>query len=592
MRRFVVIAIIGLWSVSTVSAAILYVDDSATGANNGTSWQDAYLYLPDALAEALSGDEIRVAQGVYRPDQSAYLDGLIEGDRDVSFQLKNGVILRGRYAGCGTPDPDQRAIEGYATILTGDLARNDPAVIDPNLYDIVYSFERRDNSIHVVVGTGTDSTAVLEGFVVMGGNANVSGDDGWVSTECGGGLYNGSGSCAVRECVFMYNSALSGGAVYNRDGSRPVFVNCTFSWNAYAGMYNDAQSSPTLEGCVFEDNLSCGMANCDRSNPTLTDCRIRRNTSGSAHGCGISNMDGSCPVLNRCVFEENFTGQRGGALYCRDNSNAVATGCVFRKNLATWYGGAVFSEWSRPVFRRCAFEDNESNSGGAIGIGNWDWYDGAGSDVNIESCLFALNHAGKQGGAISVEISHQNRLAIINCTFADNAAPTGRAILCDSFMHNYTSEVTVSNCILWDGGDEVSVLDKSHVSVRYSDVQAGYEGIGNIDGDPLFADADSCDYHLKSQAGRWDSAATAWVQDEVTSPCIDAGDPASAIMFEPFPNGGVVNMGAYGGTAQASKSYFGRPPCEVIVPGDINGDCIVNFVDFALMALHWLEDNN
>jgi predicted outer membrane repeat protein len=270
---------------------------------------------------------------VYRPDQSAYLDGLIEGDRDASFQLKNGVILRGGYAGWGTPDPDQRDIKGYATILSGDLARNDPAGID--LEDMVYGAGRRDNSIHVVVGTGTDNTAVLEGFVVTGGNANDSGDDGWVSTDCGGGLYNGSGSCTVRECVFMYNSALYGGAVYNRDGSCPVFVNCTFSYNAYAGMYNDVQSSPILEGCVFEDNLSCGMANCDRSNPTLTDCWIRRNRSGSAHGCGISNMDGSCPVLNRCVFEENFTGQRGGALYCRDNSNAVATGCVFRKNRAT-----------------------------------------------------------------------------------------------------------------------------------------------------------------------------------------------------------------------------------------------------------------
>ena len=517
---------------STCPARVTYVDDDATGANNGTSWADAYNYLQDALAEALSGDEIRVAQGVYRPDQSAYLDGLIEGDRDASFQLKNGVNLRGGYAGWGTPDPDQRDIEGYATILTGDLARNDPAVIDLN--DMVYGADRRENSIHVVVGTGTDNTAVLEGFVVMGGNANDSGDDGWVSTECGGGLYNGSGSCTVRECVFMYNSALSGGAVYNRDGSAPGFVNCTFSWNAYAGMYNDAQSSPTLEGCVFEGNLSCGMANCNQSNPILTECRIYGNGSKSQHGGGISNMGGSCPVLNRCVFEENFTGQRGGALYCRDNSNAVATGCVFRKNRATWYGGAVFSEWSRPVFRRCLFEDNESNSGGAIGIGNWDWYDGAGSDVKIESCLFVLNHAGKQGGAISVEISHQNRLAIINCTFADNAAPTGRAILCDSFMHNYASEVTVSNCILWDGGDEVSVLDRSHVSVRYSDVQGGLTGDGNLDLNPMFVNPDAGDYRLQSG-----------------SPCVDKGDssvvPEGALDLDENPRirGKAVDMGAY-----------------------------------------------
>ena len=64
------------------------------------------------------------------------------------------------------------------------------------------------------------------------------------------------------------------------------------------------------------------------------------------------------------------------------------------------------------------------------------------------------------------------------------------------------------------------------------------------------------------------------------------------IGLEPFPNGGRINMGAFGGTIEASKSYFGRPVCETIVAGDINGDCIVNFKDFRLMALHWLEDNN
>jgi hypothetical protein len=79
------------------------------------------------------------------------------------------------------------------------------------------------------------------------------------------------------------------------------------------------------------------------------------------------------------------------------------------------------------------------------------------------------------------------------------------------------------------------------------------------------------------------------VQDAVTSPCIDAGDMTSPIGFEPFPNGGVINIGAYGGTAEASKSYFGEPVCKTVVAGDINGDCKVDFKDFAFMAFHWLE---
>jgi hypothetical protein len=79
------------------------------------------------------------------------------------------------------------------------------------------------------------------------------------------------------------------------------------------------------------------------------------------------------------------------------------------------------------------------------------------------------------------------------------------------------------------------------------------------------------------------------VVDEITSPCIDAGDPNSPIGPEPFANGGRINMGTYGGTVEASKSYFGEPVCETIIAGDINGDCTVDFADLALLLNHWLE---
>jgi hypothetical protein len=72
--------------------------------------------------------------------------------------------------------------------------------------------------------------------------------------------------------------------------------------------------------------------------------------------------------------------------------------------------------------------------------------------------------------------------------------------------------------------------------------------------------------------------------------CIDAGDWSTPIGLEPFPNGGRINMGAYGGMAEASKSYFGKEPCGTIVAGDINGDCKVDFKDFAIMAMHWMEE--
>jgi len=138
---------------------------------------------------------------------------------------------------------------------------------------------------------------------------------------------------------------------------------------------------------------------------------------------------------------------------------------------------------------------------------------------------------------------------------------------------------TVINCIIWDCPQPVTLTDSSntqiedrgsHITVKYSDIEGGQSGIsvsgnqstvtwgqGNIDTDPRFVAVSNGDYHLKSSAGRWDAAGEIWTQDNVTSPCIDAGDPDSPVAFEPYPNGGIINMGVYGGTNKASKSPSG-----------------------------------
>ncbi|MCF7973408.1 MAG: hypothetical protein K9N55_06305 [Phycisphaerae bacterium] len=134
---------------------------------------------------------------------------------------------------------------------------------------------------------------------------------------------------------------------------------------------------------------------------------------------------------------------------------------------------------------------------------------------------------------------------------------------------------------------------ESDVTIDHSDVFGEFwPGPGNINVAPAFVDPDHSDYHLQSQAGHWDAMTGDWMADQATSPCIDAGCQADPIGHEPFPNGGIVNMGFYAGTAQASRSYFNGPVCETIVAGDINGDCLVDFKDFALMAGHWAEDNS
>jgi hypothetical protein len=88
-------------------------------------------------------------------------------------------------------------------------------------------------------------------------------------------------------------------------------------------------------------------------------------------------------------------------------------------------------------------------------------------------------------------------------------------------------------------------------------VQNSWPGEGIFNMDPLFADPDNGDFHLKSQTGRWDSISQSWIFDEASSPCIDAGDPNISVGLERFQNGDRINMGAYGGTPEASLSPGG-----------------------------------
>jgi hypothetical protein len=166
---------------------------------------------------------------------------------------------------------------------------------------------------------------------------------------------------------------------------------------------------------------------------------------------------------------------------------------------------------------------------------------------------------------------HTSHAIIENCTIASNVAKYGGgAVFGDS--SDESTHIELLNCILWENGPRpVILLNDSVADANYCNIQGGWPGVGNVDVDPLFAryghwDPNGTpedvyddlwvdgDYHLKSEAGRWEAHSESWVLDDVTSPCIDASDPNSPVMSEPSPNGGIINMGAYGGTVEASKS--------------------------------------
>ena len=214
----------------------------------------------------------------------------------------------------------------------------------------------------------------------------------------------------------------------------------------------------------------------------------------------------------------------GSGVELRDGCNPTIAHCEIRSNI-----GAGVEIWAK--------------KDGRIFVNNY---------PTITNCVITEN--GREG--ISGGIP-----TITNCTLVANGG-WGVASL----------EPTIMNSIIYYNGDMTTAHQiEGDAVITYTVVEGGWSGVGNIEDDPCFAligywDQNgtpnepgddvwiSGDYHLCSQMGRWDAGNDVWVQDAITSPCIDAGNPGSDWADEPEPNGGCINMGAYGGTSQASMS--------------------------------------
>ncbi len=649
-----------LFFSSFVSAKIIYVDDDASGQNDGSSWENAYIYLQDAIYEAnysVKPIEIRVAQGTYTPDKGA--NAAIE-DNYESFEMLTGVTLSGGYAGYLPSqteiDPDTRDIELYQTILSGDLLNNDSNDYDPN--NLVNEETFSDNSYHVVTASFTDETSILDGFTITAGIAG--GYDLYIDSRSkGGAIYIESSidGPVIANCTFTKNAAYDGGAIYSTD-SDPNISQCKFIRNSanyiyeLAPLFGDggaifiSQSNSIIKDCNFIENLGGSgggifilkdsnfvLINCqfisntanltkggalliNESYPIIKDCYFYDNNSALAGG-GIAIYSSANPILDNCIFNTNTAGSLGGAIYNISNSEPNISNCIFTRNFARTKGGAISSADSNSIFKNCIFSGNKSNNGGAFDISSSTL---PCNNTLLSSCFFSNNSA-KHGGAI---INQFENLLLRNCVFsgnvdffsagaifnaggnlqAINCTYTGNYsyLSCDAILNktlifdsdelpdiklNVPGHIEISNCIIWNGPNSITNDGESSILISYSNLSGGKPSInspidnliwgpGNIDIEPAFVQNGfwidindpnivvepyepnafwlEGDYHLKSGAGHYDPNSQTWILDDINSPCIDSGDPNSLFENEPLPNGGRINMGAYGGTTQASKS--------------------------------------
>jgi parallel beta-helix repeat protein len=248
----------------------------------------------------------------------------------------------------------------------------------------------------------------------------------------------------------------------------------------------------------------------------------------------------------------------GGAILCYaswdddpgypiDTSPTIDS-CLLTHNYAHTGGALACLEWSDALITRNTIIDNEAD------------YDGAGMALYYSYCTIANNVIARNGGLVGGGLMNvASSPVLINNTIVANRPS---ALHLESVMIDWlgrTETMRIVNNILWQNEIYMPDTRPANYEIRFNDVQGGWEGQGNIDRDPHFANPDADDYHLKSQAGRWDPAGRIWVLDDVTSPCIDAGDPGVDPADEPQPNGGRINLGSCGGTDQASKSPPANP---------------------------------
>lgn len=293
----------------------IYVDSAAMGANDGSSWLNAFNNLQIALAAAAPCDTIFVAQGTYYPSLS---------DRNISFNLPDSTVIMGGFPSFGA---GPRNATCNKTVLSGEFQGD----TDPT-----------NNSFHVVTTFSTTNLTV-DGFVITGGYASSppNGDNRYGGGWFNRGLNGDSSEPVIVNCVITGNRAIRGGGMANYGdlgATNPILINCILSNNV----------ASTSGGAVFNYGAVFG------SSPTLINCIVSGNQA-ALRGGAIYN-DGDDGGLSRgnytnCVFNGNASGQLGGAFFNTGSGGICAntfTNCIFWNNIASFDGPVFWNEDCNP----------------------------------------------------------------------------------------------------------------------------------------------------------------------------------------------------------------------------------------------------
>ena len=490
-------------SALSLGAQTIYVDADAGGANDGSSWTDAYTDLGVAIDNAAAGAALWIADGTYIPGDGA--------SDTLYYTIDKALELYGGFAGTETSPADRDAANA-PTVVSGDASGDDTTGdFDAN---------KADNLRKLFVVDSFVTRVTFDRLTLSGADAETDPDAFPTFWTRGAAIYARS-PVTVNDCTFSGNRADRGAGVYVfRDGAGSRFTNSTFTQSAATnrciGVYAFAVDDIRVSDCAFVDNpasLRGGVHFFRSNNSVVENCTFDNNIS-AGFNAGFYSWNGIDVRVRNCSFT-NMSSTNATSIYVdgreNDTLNLTVTNCLFEGNNSTGRAGGLTSANGRVRIVGSAFNENTSTgSGGAINssqqayldidscsftrnesLNNWAGAIASYCDsIRITNSRFTRNACANHGGAINA--AFQNKLTLIDCEFTENNATLGGAVN----TQNDTTSLFVTNSlfarnIAASSGGGLNIREGATVRIDGSTIRENIAAVGagiNVSADSALID--------------------------------------------------------------------------------------------------------
>lgn len=446
----------------------VYVNHAAGGANNGTSWTDAFTSLQAGIDNSFSGDELWVAKGTYKPSATYELANTTSRYRH--FRIPNSVSIYGGFVS-GQTDTSQRSNYGIGgsneTILSGDLNGDDNYTVTP--WTGV-----SDNSYHVIyhpAGTCMGLTSRLNGCTIQGGYANSTAADPNPDADGGGMLLTDNTSILFNGVNLINNYALKqGGGIYASGGATTIhFSNLTITKNIASGTANETggggmaiyNATASISNGTISNNTATtdggGLLVSTGATLTITSTTISSNTADDGGGIYLDNA-GTTINATGLTLSSNTSADDGGAIFLSDGCSMTATELTVTGNSATGttgLGGGIIISGSSTLNANDVTVSNNSASG-SEGQGGGIYLAGASSNLQLTDFSITGNTASASinnetgGGGLAI---YDGTASLNEGTISNNIATIdGGGILVAAGADVTVTNTTISSNTADDGG--------------------------------------------------------------------------------------------------------------------------------------------